>query len=278
MARGGFDHHGVCMGDGTVIHFSASDGSKLDAVIHRSPIEEFADGGVVRVRAYGSRLNADEAMQRAESMLGQSGYHLFTNNCEHFASWCVAGEHSSAQVDMAVSATVVAGAGTVAPKVAMGIVTGAGGAAARSGPNLMSGLAAVGGSTMGGIAIVGGAGGLVAAGAMCLALRDKPTLPPEERGARRAGRYAAVGGAVAGVGGAVYAVGAMGVVGYSAVGITTGLTAIGGLVDGRMVRGTLVTLALPAVLAIIVSLLAYFTVRRLLTPPTAPAVLPEPLL
>ena len=265
------------MGDGTVIHFSALDGTKVRAVIHRSSIEEFADAGVVRVRAYGLRLSADETIRRAESMLGQSGYDLFTNNCEHFASWCVAGEHSSAQVDVALSASAVAGAGTVAPPLAMGIVTGAGGAAARSGPNLMSGLAAVGGSARGGIAIAGAAGGLVAAGAMCVALRDKETLPPEERQARRAGRYAAVGGAAVGVGVALYAVGAMGVPGYSAVGITTGLATIGGLVNGRMARGALVAISLPAALAIIFGLVVFFVARLFLTPPPAPQVLPEPM-
>jgi len=83
-------------------------------------------------------------------MLGQSGYDLFTNNCEHFATWCVAGEHSSAQVEAAASSAGVVGIGAVVPSLGVGVVTSFGGAAAMSGPNLMSGLATIGGGVVGG--------------------------------------------------------------------------------------------------------------------------------
>lgn len=48
----------------------------------------------------------DEVIERAESMLPDSTgeknkfkiYNLFTNNCEHFATWCVVGQRQSSQV------------------------------------------------------------------------------------------------------------------------------------------------------------------------------------
>jgi hypothetical protein len=40
----------------------------------------------------------EETLQRAFSQLGQRGYSLFRNNCEHWARWCRTGEQYSEQV------------------------------------------------------------------------------------------------------------------------------------------------------------------------------------
>lgn len=40
----------------------------------------------------------EETVKRAESRLGESGYNLICNNCEHFAIWCKTGVHESHQV------------------------------------------------------------------------------------------------------------------------------------------------------------------------------------
>jgi len=37
-------------------------------------------------------------VERAKSRLGEHSYNLLTNNCEHFARWCVTGQHRSVQV------------------------------------------------------------------------------------------------------------------------------------------------------------------------------------
>lgn len=37
-------------------------------------------------------------VQRAKGRVGEHSYNLFTNNCEHFARWCVTGKHCSFQV------------------------------------------------------------------------------------------------------------------------------------------------------------------------------------
>lgn len=132
-----------------------------------------------------------------------------------------------------------------------------------SGPNLMSGLARLGGgSVVDGIALVGAASGLLAAGTMCLALRDKPHLTDNEREARRVGRYGAISGAGLGVGVSLYAVHAMGVPGYSAAGLSSGLAGLGGVVCGGMAHGVMATMLLPAVFAVILGCLLYWLSKR----------------
>jgi hypothetical protein len=91
-----YTHHGIDCGDGSVIHYAGPRGSVRR--VARSPIEEFAAGAEVLVRAYETRLSADEAVANAESRLGSSGYHLVRNNCEHFAAWCCTGRAASTQV------------------------------------------------------------------------------------------------------------------------------------------------------------------------------------
>jgi hypothetical protein len=259
--RGLYTHHGIDMGDGWVIHFASSNGTKTSALIQSAAIEDFAGDAEVRVQAYGFRFDTNAAVERARSMLGQSGYDLFANNCEHFATWCVTGEHSSAQVERAAAGAGLVGVGAVLPSVGVGLVSTLGEAAALSGPNLMSGLAAVGGTVVGGIVVLGAGTGLLAGGTMCLALRDKPTLTDEERQARRVGRYGAIGGAVVGVGVAVHAVGAMGLAGYSAAGLTSGLASLGAVVGGSMARGIMAALFIPALFAVGIGYLLYRVAR-----------------
>lgn len=255
--RGSYSHHGIDMGDGRVIHFASTNGKKSAAVIRWASIDEFAGTGRVQVRAYGVRFHPKETAMRAESMVGQSGYDFFANNCEHFATWCATGEHSSAQVEAAASGAGLVGIGAIVPPLGVGLVSTLGQAAAMSGPNLMSGLASAGGTVVGGVVLLGGVSGIAAGATMCVALCDSPMLPVDERDARRVGRYAAMGGAAVGVGFSVYLVGSMGFAGYSAAGLTSGLAALGGVVGGGMAQGVLMTLFIPAVFAAGIGYLLY---------------------
>ena len=54
---------------------------------------------LLEVVIYGRRFGGMEVVSRAESRLGENGYNLFGNNCEHFAHWCKTGRHRSAQVE-----------------------------------------------------------------------------------------------------------------------------------------------------------------------------------
>lgn len=129
MARGdhifvplgrGLTHHGIDLGDGTVVHWcSGEDGKKKHlgdmlyrkarAQVRRTSMEHFCDGRPYRVRAYTSCFDPETVVQRALSRVGECDYDLLWNNCEHFATWCKVGESRSAQVEAVGGAVVAAG-------------------------------------------------------------------------------------------------------------------------------------------------------------------------
>lgn len=98
--RLGFDHHGIYVGQGIVIHYGT-----LARGLRRRPVEEvnvahFARGHPVWHRSSEHvGFDGEEVTRRARSRLGEDRYHLFTNNCEHFCEWCVYGQHRSYQVE-----------------------------------------------------------------------------------------------------------------------------------------------------------------------------------
>lgn len=251
--RTGYTHHGIDLGDGTVMHYTGEVGQKTNAAVRLTPIEEFANGADVHVQPYGRCDSIDVTLERARGRLGETKYHLAFNNCEHFARWCKTGDHRSAQVD-GLAAT---GAGTVTTGAAvaagLGAVSATGAVAGLSASGMMSGLATVGavvgGGAAAGIAVVGAAPAAVTTAAMNYVLKDDPVLHEKEREARRAGRYATIAGGVGGTAAAVSAVSAAGVTGLSAAGITSGLAAIGATVGGGMAAGVAIAAAGPAVAA-----------------------------
>jgi hypothetical protein len=91
-----YSHHGIDCGDGTVIHYSGDRGTTRR--VERSPLESFANGSPVLVRTYRERLPIEQIVANAESRLGDTGYHLVRNNCEHFATWASTGAARSGQV------------------------------------------------------------------------------------------------------------------------------------------------------------------------------------
>ena len=94
--RRGYTHHGVDAGDGTVIHYTGRPWQRNHtAKVERWTLDKFAKGAEVHCI---SGDDPDLALRRAESRLGETNYNLATNNCEHFARWCVEGEARSPQV------------------------------------------------------------------------------------------------------------------------------------------------------------------------------------
>lgn len=91
-----YQHHGVYIGEGLVIHY-AFDGITVDTV------ERFSSGGPIELVPHpGSPYTGEEIRGRAFSRLGEDEYDLVANNCEHFANWCCTGEMVSEQVEEAV--------------------------------------------------------------------------------------------------------------------------------------------------------------------------------
>ncbi len=262
----GYTHHGIDCGDGTVIHFTGEPGKKSDAAVARTSMGNFALDSIVHVREYSAKDDPDTVVGRAESELGSKEYNLVTNNCEHFATWCCTGKTASQQVRRVSSLTTSGAAAATSLGTTAGVVSAVG-LSGVSGAGVMSGLATAGSVVGGGAAagpfVLALAPAAVSIGAVHVGLRGDKTLPKEENDARRDGRVASIAGAaVAGAGG-MTAIATAGVTGLSAAGITSGLAAIGGVVGGGMVAGTVVMAAAPAVLAGVAGWGAYMVSRRI---------------
>lgn len=106
--NGLYYHHGIYVTDDEVIHFTGDDDdSVLDwskAHVIRTDLARFLDGGTVEIKVY----NEDELsdlypvegiVNYARACLGDAGYHLIFNNCEHFANVCTLGRYRSRQVE-----------------------------------------------------------------------------------------------------------------------------------------------------------------------------------
>ncbi|MBE6793347.1 MAG: hypothetical protein E7532_00185 [Ruminococcaceae bacterium] len=100
VKRNLYYHHGIFVGDG-VVHFGEGNPEKNinspeENRIMLTSLEDFLKGGVPEVRVYSRKekkflLEADEIAERAKSRLGEGGYNLYTNNCEHFSNYCAFG-------------------------------------------------------------------------------------------------------------------------------------------------------------------------------------------
>ena len=250
--RGLYTHHGLYIGNNQVIHYSGLADGLESGPIEIVALEDFHNGNGFTIQEHSNaKYSVEEIIKRAKSRLGENNYSLSGNNCEHFVTWAIDGNHESNQVDKAIPKVTVAeaaatGAGTIA------VVSSAGSVAGLSGAGVMSGLAATGvGGVVGGIGTIAGGAGLGTA--MVLnntVLKDDESLDDEERDARSIGRKATIAGAGAATAGGIAAVSAAGTTaGLSAAGITSGLAAIGGTVGGGMAAGIVVVAAAPVAAA-----------------------------
>jgi hypothetical protein len=264
-----YHHDGIDLGNGSVIHFAADPGgNKATACIRVDSYADFAGAGAITVRPYGPGFNPEETIARAESRLGEQGYDLVGNNCEHFARWCVTGDHTSEQVWAAASTGGVVGTTVVAAVVGTDIVASAGVVAGLSGSGIMSGLASTGalagGGAVAGLGILAAGPGVASVVIVNRVLHDDEDLPMGEREARNAGRVGSVVGASGALVGGIGAVSALGTVaGLSGAGISSGLAAIGAGIGGGMAAGTALVIAAPAAGAALIGYGLYRLVRWL---------------
>ncbi|WP_042886697.1 lecithin retinol acyltransferase family protein [Cupriavidus necator] len=98
--RHGYVHHGIYAGAGRVIHYAGFARALQAAPVEETTLEGFAAGhGIAVTPEPCARFVGPQAVERARSRLGENAYHLLTNNCEHFCSWCLSGESRSEQVE-----------------------------------------------------------------------------------------------------------------------------------------------------------------------------------
>lgn len=269
-------HDGIYLGSNLVIHLTGGEGGgKASARVRIASLAVFANARPVRVRPYAGHHDPDAIIARAMSKLGQGGYHLIFNNCQHFARWCATGDHHSEQVTSVTATAGTVGVPVIAATVGFSMVSSAGVVAGLSGPGIMSGLAAygalAGGGAVAGLVVLGTMPSLATVAIMNTALREDNDLPRPERDARAAGRVGSAAGAVAGSIGSIAAVSALGIPGLSAAGISSGLATIGTTVGGGMAAGAIAVIAAPAIAAAITGYLTYRFVCWLTSPIPAPA-------
>ena len=109
MRIGGlYAHHGVYVSDDEVIHFTGKDNdSVLDwskCEVIKTDLATFLKGGTVEVKEYTDEefqdlYSPEQIITYARSCIGDKGYNLVFNNCEHFANVCTLGRFRSQQVE-----------------------------------------------------------------------------------------------------------------------------------------------------------------------------------
>jgi hypothetical protein len=106
-----YQHHGVYLGDGTVVHFAGEGLSQKSARVERTSLREFvAREGLKRTYSLRPTRMGGEPVAtldpaviclRALSRVGDTGYQLVQNNCEHLSVWSQIGASVSFQVQRA---------------------------------------------------------------------------------------------------------------------------------------------------------------------------------
>lgn len=110
--RGLYCHHGIYISDSEVIHFTGNendsilDWSKPEVI--SSDLDYFLKGDTLEVKEYTDDeledlYPVDHIVQYARTCLGDKGYNLVFNNCEHFANTCTLGRFRSKQVEKVFS-------------------------------------------------------------------------------------------------------------------------------------------------------------------------------
>ena len=104
--RGLYYHHGIYESDDIIYQFASKDGelNPDTAEVCTCTLEEFLKGGELEVREYTNEelktlRSPDEIIKYAKEHLGEMGYNLFSNNCEHFSNRCAFGISESNQID-----------------------------------------------------------------------------------------------------------------------------------------------------------------------------------
>lgn len=105
------DHYGVFVSDSEVIQFGKNPSLRLgladtDVFVCATDIDEFRDGGYpefadLSLSEKFKRFKTDKIIENARSRIGEGGYNIVYNNCEHFAYECIFGKKYSSQAEKA---------------------------------------------------------------------------------------------------------------------------------------------------------------------------------
>ena len=102
----GIYHFGIFVDDKTVVQFGLppiSTFARKNVKVLSTTLNDFSCGFPVQVAVFFgeelSRINSPEIrVKKALARLGEGGYNILHNNCEHFVRWCKNGKAYSGQV------------------------------------------------------------------------------------------------------------------------------------------------------------------------------------
>lgn len=103
-----YNHHGIYVSEAEVIHFTGDDEDNVldwsKCEVRKTDLEKFLKEGKLEVKVYlpeeeNDLYPAPHIVAYARACLGDNGYHLIFNNCEHFANVCTLGRFRSRQVE-----------------------------------------------------------------------------------------------------------------------------------------------------------------------------------
>ncbi|MCH5196778.1 MAG: lecithin retinol acyltransferase family protein [Oscillospiraceae bacterium] len=112
VIHGPIAHHGIYISDAEVIHFIDKDNYIIldweKAEVISSDLDFFLQGGTLEVKEYTpSELDdlypTEDIVKYARACVGDKGYNLVFNNCEHFANECTLGRFISQQIERVLS-------------------------------------------------------------------------------------------------------------------------------------------------------------------------------
>lgn len=110
---GSFYHYGIFVSDDEVIQFGlppapqyAEERTNKEITVISTDIDIFACGSIIEVAEFTKKemkekFSEDETVSRAKARLGEGGYNILHNNCEHFAYEVCFGKKLSTQEEKA---------------------------------------------------------------------------------------------------------------------------------------------------------------------------------
>ncbi len=95
-------HYGIYVDDDTVIQFGLPDNTGIlpdKIAVCSTEVYTFSCGnlcetGIMDKRERKNAFSPEKIVSRAKERIGETGYNMTENNCEHFVNMCVFGEHT----------------------------------------------------------------------------------------------------------------------------------------------------------------------------------------
>ncbi len=102
-----YHHYGIFVDEDCVVQFGMPDNTGVnpdDIEVITTNIDTFRNGGAVETAAFSvlermKKQSSEKIVETALSRIGEKGYNILHNNCEHFVNECVFGEAESGFLD-----------------------------------------------------------------------------------------------------------------------------------------------------------------------------------